>query len=126
MSSLSIALYFPFTRVKVVGQNVHPTGAVIRMEQDRRWRPLCHDCRCPAQTVHSQGHRRMIRDLNLADRQVWLDVDYRKVWCPCCGRAQDRRICQARSRALAPDGYRPGPLALGRRGQASLPHSIPA
>ncbi len=88
MSTLSIALYFPFTRVKVVGQNVHPTGAVIRMEQDRRWRPLCHDCRCPAQTVHSQGHRRMIRDLNLADRQVWLDVDYRKVWCPRCGRAR--------------------------------------
>jgi len=26
----------------------------------------------------------MIRDLNLADRQVWLQVDYRKIWCPYC------------------------------------------
>jgi transposase len=30
----------------------------------------------------------MIRDLNLADRQVWLQVDYRKVWCPACGKAR--------------------------------------
>jgi len=30
----------------------------------------------------------MIRDLNLADRQIWLDVDYRKVWCPCCDRTR--------------------------------------
>lgn len=30
----------------------------------------------------------MIRDLNLADRQVWLEVEYRKVWCPVCRKAR--------------------------------------
>jgi transposase len=30
----------------------------------------------------------MIRDLNLADRQVWLHVDYRKIWCPRCQKAR--------------------------------------
>lgn len=30
----------------------------------------------------------MIRDLNLADRQVWLHVDYRKIWCPRCGKTR--------------------------------------
>lgn len=88
MSGLSIASYFPFARVKVVCQNVHSEAALIRLQQDRRWRPLCHDCRSPAKTVHSQGHRRMIRDLNLADRQVWLHVDYRKIWCPRCGKTR--------------------------------------
>ena len=88
MSGLSIASYFPFARVKVVRQNVHSDGALIRLQQDRRWRPLCHHCRSPAKTIHSQGHRRMVRDLNLADRQVWLHVDYRKIWCPRCGKTR--------------------------------------
>lgn len=88
MSNLSIASYFPFTRVKVVAQNIHSDGVLIRVQPDLRWHPLCHDCRRPAGTVHSQGHRRMIRDLNLADRQVWLQVDYRKVWCKRCGKTR--------------------------------------
>jgi transposase len=88
MSSLSIASYFPFTRVKVVSQNVHDGGALIKVQPDLRWRPLCHDCRSPAQTVHSQGHRRIIRDLSMSDRQVWLQVDYRKIWCPRCGKTR--------------------------------------
>ncbi len=88
MSSLSIASYFPFTRVKVVAQNVHSESALIRVQPDLRWRPLCHDCRSPAGTIHSQGHRRMIRDLNFTDRRVWLEVDYRKVWCERCGKTR--------------------------------------
>jgi len=88
MSSLSIASYFPFTRVKMVSQNVHDSGALIRIQPDLRWRPLCHECRSPAGTVHSQGHRRTIRDLNLADRKVWLEVGYRKVWCKRCRKAR--------------------------------------
>ena len=88
MSGLSIASYFPFTRVKVVAQNVHAEGALIRVQPDLRWRPLCHDCRSPAGTIHSQGHRRMIRDLNFADRRVWLEVGYRKVWCERCGKTR--------------------------------------
>jgi transposase len=88
MSGLSIASYFPFARVKVVGQSVSDRGALIRLEPDRRRRPVCHDCGRPAGTVHSQGHRRMVRDLNLVDRQVWLEVNYRKVWCERCGKTR--------------------------------------
>jgi transposase len=72
----------------VVAQNVHSEGAMIRLEPDLRCHPLCHDCRSPAGTVHSQGHRRVIRDLNMVDRQVWLEVDYRKVWCERCGKTR--------------------------------------
>lgn len=88
MSSLSIAYYFPFTRVKMVSQNVHDGGALIRIQPDRRWHPLCHDCHQPAGTIHSQGYRRVIRDLNVADRRVWLEVGYRKIWCPQCGKVR--------------------------------------
>jgi transposase len=88
MSGPSIASYFPFARVKVVAQNVHSESALIRVQPDRRWRPLCHECRSPAGTIHSQGHRRRIRDLNFADRRVWLEVDYRKVWCQRCGQTR--------------------------------------
>lgn len=88
MSGLSIARYFPFSRVKVVAQNVHGQGSLIQLQPDQRYRPVCHECQGAPGTIHSRGHRRMIRDLNLADRQVWLDVEYRKVWCPACRKAR--------------------------------------
>ena len=87
MSELSIAQYFPFMRVKITEQSVYgktPDSALIQMAPDLRYRPVCHACGSPAATVHSQGHRRYLRDLNLAASQVWLDVEYRKVWCDCC------------------------------------------
>lgn len=87
MSALSITQYFPFMRVKIIEQSVHgetADSALIRMVPDFRYRPLCHECGSPAATVHSQGHRRHLRDLNLAQSQVWLDVTYRKIWCPQC------------------------------------------
>lgn len=30
----------------------------------------------------------MIRDLDIADRRVWLEVGYRKVWCERCGKTR--------------------------------------
>jgi len=87
MSGLSITQYFPFMRVKITDQSVHgETGdsTLIRMVPDLRYRPVCHQCGSSAATVHSQGHRRHVRDLNLANAQVWLDVEYRKIWCSEC------------------------------------------
>ena len=92
MSGPSIASYFAFARVKVVAQDIHPRSALIQVQPDLRWRPVCHDCHDPARTVHSQNHRRMIRDLNLADRQVWLQVEYRKLWCDTCGKTRVERL----------------------------------
>lgn len=87
MSSFSIIPYFPFMRVKITEQTVHremSDSALIRMVPDLRYRPLCHACGSPAATVHSQGYRRYLRDLNLAQSQVWLDITYRKIWCSKC------------------------------------------
>ena len=88
MSGLSITGYFPFTRMKILSQNIHhddASSALIRMAPDLRYRPRCHACGSEAATVHSNGHRRFIRDLNMANAQVELQVDYRKVWCNTCG-----------------------------------------
>ena len=91
MSKLSIAAHFPFARTKVVSQNVHldtqTPGTVIRMEPDRRFRPLCRICEAKG-TVHSKGLRRIVRDLNIGPTQTLLQVEYRRVWCDQCGTAQ--------------------------------------
>jgi transposase len=74
-------------RVKITGQSVHgdnADSAMIQMAPDLRYRPLCHHCHTPAGTIHSNGHSRFIRDLNMATAQVWLQVEYRKVWCDNC------------------------------------------
>jgi len=88
MSGLSITGYFPFKRMKILYQNIYyedASSALVRMAPDMRYNPLCHDCGTEAATVHSKGHTRFIRDLNLASAQVELQVDYRKIWCNRCG-----------------------------------------
>ena len=102
MSNLSIASYFPFMRIKIADQNVHDQAqaSMIKLMPDLRYRPLCHDCGRQAATVHSQGHRRMVRDLNLATAEVWLNVEYRRVWCRQCGGARVEKLsfCDASKR----------------------------
>ena len=102
MSSLSIASYFPFTRVKVVQQTVHgedARSALIQLEPDQRFRPLCHDCG-QAGSVHSTGLVRFVRDLSMASAQATLQVSYRRVWCDHCGgaRVERRSFCDASKR----------------------------
>lgn len=98
MSSLSIAGYFPFARVNVSDQTLHADSesTMIYLKQDMRYRPICHNCQSPALTVHSQGRRRLIQDLNMASTAVWLDVEYRKVWCEQCGgvRVEHLSFCE--------------------------------
>lgn len=91
MSSLSIAPYFPFARMKVVSQNAHldleRPGTLLRLEPDGRFRPICHVCGTAGQ-VHSHGLRRFIRDLDLGPARTLLHVEYRRVWCHRCRRAK--------------------------------------
>jgi transposase len=102
MSTLSIAPYFPFARVKVVRQTVHQEvrGALVYLEPDHRFHPVCHACGRPGATVHSQGYRRTLRDLNMGDTRIWLQVGYRKVWCDRCGgaRVECLEFCRAGQR----------------------------
>lgn len=86
MSGPSVSAYFPWCRVKLAYQDVicESRSALIRVEPDRRYRPVCHACRRPARTVHSHT-RKFVRDLNLANYSVNLQVESRKVWCDQCG-----------------------------------------
>jgi transposase len=74
--------------MKVERQVVHASagGAMVHLRPDRRFRPRCHACGRPG-TIHSD-HQRIVRDLNLADTRVWLQVRYRKVACPACQRVR--------------------------------------
>ena len=85
MSSLSIAAYFPFSRVKLSAQSVAPEAdaAFIDIRPDLRFTPLCHQCGSPAPRVHSSSTR-AVRDLDFASARVWLRYTSRKVFCPAC------------------------------------------
>jgi transposase len=100
MSGLSIAKYFPFARMKIIKQNVHhqdATSAMIYIQPDMRYKPLCHECGSKAVTVHSKNHVRLIRDLNMANAQVFLQVSYRKIWCSKCDRVRVEQLSFADS-----------------------------
>lgn len=86
MSSLSIADYFPWRRVKIVHQNVNaePATALVRIEPDRRFRAACHACGGPARTIHSHA-RKFVRDLSFGQHEMTLQIEYRKIWCDACG-----------------------------------------
>lgn len=86
MSACSIAPYFPWRRMKVAHQSVAEASrsALVRLEPDQRYRPLCHACGRPARTVHSTT-RKFVRDLSLADFAVMLQIEHRKIWCDHCG-----------------------------------------
>jgi len=87
MSELTIASYFPFRRIKIINQSVDPDAlkASIDIMPHRRFKPVCHRCGHKADTAHSWVKRR-VRDLNLATAQVWLDCNYRRLFCPVCQR----------------------------------------
>lgn len=87
MSSLSIAAYFPFRRVRIFGQSVAAEAdwAMIDMVPDKRYQPVCHACGRPAGAIQ-QREVRAVRDLNFGSARVSLRCVYRKVWCRECGR----------------------------------------
>jgi transposase len=85
MSTMSIAPYFPFPRVRIVEQwvGLEAEQAFIEVVPDKRFRPLCHRCGSRAIGVHSQ-HQRWVRDLNFASARVSIRCHYRKIACPQC------------------------------------------
>ena len=86
MSSLSIAHYFPFCRVKIVGQSVEKDTSLawIEAEPDLRFTPLCSSCGEKTDKVHTETHR-TIRDLNLASAKILIKFPSRKLFCSSCG-----------------------------------------
>lgn len=103
MPNLSIARYFQNMKVKVVKQNVHgkePGSAYITLEPDRRYTPTCHACGKQSTITHSKDHRRLIRDMDIVGAEVWLQVNYRKIWCSEClqARVEKLEFCDASKR----------------------------
>lgn len=103
MSNLSIARYFQNMKIKVVNQNVHgkgPKSACIMLEPDKRCTPICHACENKSTTIHSKDHYRLIRDMDIAGAQVWLQVNLRKLWCSEClqARVEKLEFCDASKR----------------------------
>jgi len=66
MSVLSIAHYFPFRRIRIIDQciSVKAKMAQIDIVPDKRFHPICHQCRSPSLKIHSREER-VIRDLKL-------------------------------------------------------------
>ena len=91
MSTLSIAPYVAFARMKVVSQSIHldaeVPAALLNLEPDLRFSPLCRQCHSKA-TVHTKGLLRIVRDLNFGPAQAFLQIHYRRVWCPICQTAR--------------------------------------
>ena len=89
MSSLSIARYFPFRRVRIAGQSVADKAdlSMIDVVPNKRFRPICHACGKPAARTR-QNEARAIRDLNIGSATVILRCQYRKVWCPNCSQVR--------------------------------------
>ena len=85
MSSLSIAHYFPFPRIRILRQKVSADAGKAYLEAvpNKRFRPICHLCGKPAARVHSQ-ERRWVRDLDFGPARVWIRCLYRKIICPHC------------------------------------------
>ena len=85
MSSLSIAHYFPFPRIRILRQKVSADAGKAYLEAvpNKRFRPICHLCGKPAARVHSQ-ERRWVRDLDFGPARVWIRCLYRKILCPYC------------------------------------------
>ena len=93
MSALSIAHYFPFCRIRIIDQSISVKAktAQIDVVPDRRFHPICHQCRSPSLKIHSQKER-VIQDLNFGSTRVWLRCQYRKVFCPSCKRIMTEEL----------------------------------
>lgn len=85
MSTLSIAHYFPFPRIRILRQQIAGDArkAYLEAVPNKRFRPICHICGRRADRVHSQ-ERRWVRDLDFGPARVWIRCLYRKIVCPHC------------------------------------------
>lgn len=86
MSKIQIKAFFNFCRVKVMEQIVDTVKKVvtIRVQPDKRYSPVCYNCKRSIKEIHSRNER-PVRDLNILDAKTFLFVIYRTVKCQSCG-----------------------------------------
>lgn len=96
MSALSVAPYLPFRRVRVATQTVikviegYPSVR-IELVADRRYAPLCSSCGGRLGRLHAEAPR-LVRDLNLAEHEVLLEVGQRRFYCWTCKRTRTEAL----------------------------------
>ena len=92
MSGISITQYFFPGQVKIMEQLFSPDSSpqdpssdrvIISMRPNLRFTPRCSKCGSKTLVSHDMT-KRLVRDLNLAATVVWLNLFYRKVYCPVC------------------------------------------
>jgi transposase len=86
MSKIQIKAFFKFCRVKVMEQVVDTFKKIvtIRIQPDKRYNPVCHNCKRGIKEIHSYNER-PVRDLNIFDAKTVIFVLYRTVRCQLCG-----------------------------------------
>ena len=86
MSKHNIKAFWPFKQVKISDITISADGSVtlVKLEPDYRYSAICSECHQRIRQIHSY-HRRMIRDLPMAQSTVILQLTYRKVRCTRCG-----------------------------------------
>ena len=89
MSSYSITSLFPFRRVKIKNffkMEEPDLGSVyfVVLTPDKRYTPICHECKSKAEGIHS-WHQRTLRDLDILGVNCKVVLYYRKIHCPNCG-----------------------------------------
>ncbi len=92
MSNITITQYFFPGQVKIMGQSFSPDfrRVIISMRSNLRFTPRCSECGSKAHISHDTT-KRLVRDLNLAATMVWLNLFYRKVYCPFCKKVRVER-----------------------------------
>jgi len=65
-------------------QRLSPNQILLRLQADPQADPLCGRCRAPCGLIHERSVRR-VRERDLFDQQVWLEVPIRRVQCLTCG-----------------------------------------
>jgi transposase len=63
---------------------------LIRLAVDPAVTPRCRNCEASCRRVHDTDIRR-IRDMDLFEYRVWLEVPVRRVVCDMCGVGRERR-----------------------------------
>ena len=93
MSGRSIAAYFPWCRMKVAYHNMAQGSqqALVRLEPDLRFRPLCHGCGQTARRIHSRT-RKFVRDLDFGGQRMLLHIEHRKVFCDRCRKVRVEKL----------------------------------
>lgn len=78
MSRIQVKAFFKFCKVRVTNQvvNTAENTAMIDVEPDKRYNPVCHSCKKHAQEIHSYKQR-IIRERDIFGAKTFIRIIYR-------------------------------------------------